>query len=49
MFTSIKQAVFVWAMDINRIIREEVVDLEPHEYCIGAVFIIAVGVVTLKR
>lgn len=49
MLASIKHSVTQWAMEVNGIIRSELVDLDPHEYCIGAVFVIAIGFVLLKR
>ena len=49
MFSEIKREVLFWASDVNRIIRDEFVDLEPHEYCIGATLVIAIGFVLLRR
>lgn len=49
MIASIKQNVVNWAMDVNRLISDELIDLDPHEYCVGAVLIIAIGFVMLRR
>ena len=48
MLSGAKQHFTKWVVDLNRLIRTEVVDLEPHEYCIGAVFVIAVGFLLLS-
>ena len=49
MWTEAKRKVLRWAGDLDNIFREGMCDLEPQEYCIGAVFVIAVGFVLLKR
>ena len=37
-----------WTFQMKQFVRNEFVDLEPHEYCIGAVFVIAIGFVMLS-
>ena len=49
MLAGITNHVTQWASDVKRLISDQVVDLEPHEYCVGAVFIIAIGHLLLKR
>ncbi len=49
MIASIQQGFLNWAAEISRLLREQVVDLDPQEYCIGAVFIIAIGYVSLRK
>lgn len=48
MFSGIKNSFVRWTVDINHLIRDEFVDLEPHEYCVGAVVVIAIGFVLLS-
>ncbi len=48
MYYQVKNAVRAWSYEINQYVRDEVMDLEPHEYCVGAVFVIAIGFVLLS-
>ncbi|MEQ9412053.1 MAG: hypothetical protein RIK87_30355 [Fuerstiella sp.] len=48
MLSTIKREFVLWTIEINRLICEEIVDLDPHEYCIGAVLLIAVGFMLLS-
>lgn len=48
MFVEVKTRFLMWTIQVQRYLRSEVVDFEPHEYCIGAVFVIAIGFVLLS-
>lgn len=48
MLFELKTSFLLWTVQVQRYLRSEFVDLEPHEYCIGAVFVIAVGFVMLS-
>lgn len=48
MLFELKTSFLLWTVQVQRYLRSEVIDLEPHEYCIGAVFVIAVGFVMLS-
>jgi hypothetical protein len=48
MLFEVKTHFLMWTVQVERYIRSEVVDLQPHEYCIGAVFVIAIGFVLLS-
>jgi len=48
MFASIKTSFLLWVSQLQQLVRSEYLDLEPHEYCIGAVFVIAIGFVLLN-
>ncbi|MCP4169458.1 MAG: hypothetical protein GY758_01655 [Fuerstiella sp.] len=43
-----KFSLLQWTREVKRLLLDEYIDLEPHEYCIGAVFVIAVGFVLLS-
>ena len=46
--TAAKNHFLHWVYQIKQIMRTEFLDLEPHEYCIGAVFVISIGFVLLS-
>ena len=48
MFHQLKTGVMRWGFEVKTYLRNEVVDLEPHEYCVLATFIIAIGFVLLS-
>lgn len=48
MITEAKTSFLLWTVQVQRYLRSEVINLEPHEYSIGAVFIIAIGFVMLS-
>ena len=48
MLYQLKQSFRVWTYQMNHYLRNEFMDLEPHEYCVGAVFVIAIGFVLLS-
>ena len=48
MMMAIRRTFNQWTMEMSQLMRNEFVDLEPHEYCIGAVFVIAIGFVLLS-
>jgi len=48
MLSEVKSTVFLWSLQMQRYLRNELIDLEPHEYCIGAVFVIAIGFVLMS-
>jgi hypothetical protein len=48
MFDQLKYGFLQWTREVKYLLIDEYVDLEPHEYCIGAVFIIAIGFVLLS-
>lgn len=48
MFATLKQDFLIWTGEVSQILREQVIDLDPHEYCIGAVFVISIGYVLLS-
>lgn len=43
-----KNRFLMWTVQVERYLRSEFVDLQPHEYCICAVFVIAIGFVLLS-
>lgn len=45
---AVKRTFDQWTVQMQRLVRNEFVDLDPHEYCIGAVFVIAIGFVLLS-
>ncbi|MCA9082964.1 MAG: hypothetical protein KDA81_02860 [Planctomycetaceae bacterium] len=48
MWLKIQSAFVLWTVQLKQLLRNEVVDLEPHEYCIGATFVIAIAFVLLS-
>ena len=48
MFFKIRMAFSLWTMQMKGLLHNQVIDLDPHEYCIGAVFVIAIGFVLLN-
>ncbi|MCA9049171.1 MAG: hypothetical protein KDA89_10615 [Planctomycetaceae bacterium] len=48
MWFKFKAAFTLWTVQMKSLLRNEVVDLDPHEYCIGAVFLISIGFVLLS-
>ena len=48
MMLAVKRYFDHWTFQMKQLMRNEFVDLEPHEYCIGAVFVIAIGFVMLS-
>ena len=49
MLAGITHSIVDWASEVNEIISREVVDLEPHEYCVFGVVVIAIGHVMLRK
>jgi hypothetical protein len=47
MLNQLKYGFLRWTREVKHLLNDEYIDLEPHEYCIGAVFIIAIGFVLL--
>lgn len=48
MFQQIKTSFLQWSFEVKTYLGNEVVDLEPHEYCVLATFTIAIGFVLLS-
>ena len=48
MLNQLKFGFLQWARQVKHLLIDEYIDLEPHEYCIGAVFVIAIGFVLLS-
>lgn len=48
MISQLKTDFLVWSVQVKRYMQSEFVDLQPQEYCIGAVFVIAIGFVLLS-
>ncbi len=48
MFQQVKNGVMQWGFEVKTYLQNEVVDLEPHEYCVLATFTIAIGFVLLS-
>ena len=49
MWSSISNSVSRWGSSVSDLMRERYLHLSPDDYCIGAVFVIAIGYVLLKR
>ncbi|MEZ6125903.1 MAG: hypothetical protein R3C49_22475 [Planctomycetaceae bacterium] len=48
MLTGLKNEFLAWTVQMESYMRRELVDLQPHEYCIGAVLGISIGFVLLS-
>ncbi len=48
MLYQLKAGFLQWTGQVKYLVFDEVVDLDPQEYCIGAVLIIAVGFALLS-
>lgn len=49
MWSSVSNSVARWASSVSYLMRERYLHLSPDDYCIGAVFVIAIGYVLLLR
>jgi len=48
MLHQLKSGFFQWTGQLKHLVFDELVDLDPQEYCVGAVLIIAVGFALLN-
>jgi len=48
MFYQLKLSFRVLTYQVNDYVRNQLFDLEPQGYCVGAVFVIAIGFVLLS-